>query len=516
MQFPAFGESEFFDCRENRNARVITLPGSERAKFDAYCDLLQSEGFSLKEIRSDSIRSFGAFSREEEGVFLNYYENTGELTIVEEVDCRYFTYRDTNLDASANPQITQISLEDFGLSYVIRLSDGRFIVIDGGWNFEPDQEKLFRCLSEGAAEQIPVIAAWILTHPHSDHYHCFIGFLDRYGDRVQVEKVLLNFPEAEDLEHYPAFAKADPRVDYDSSEAKNIPLMWDRIARCGAEVYTPHTGQRYRIGDADCEILSCMDDTLCRSYGINAGSLVVRMELAGQVILWTADTSFSIARIPERYGAYLKADILQVPHHGFQSGDAAGEISGYDLIQPKICFLPVSDYNAYTVFCAYREGTRHLMTNVGIEEMITGSVQRTVSLPYTPPAYAKADLARKFAEGQAAAGARTWIFGNLSTGREADFRFTFLNTTHIKANVGIELFFEDGSRKIRNIRALIPPTRMQTLNIIGEEVESETVWFRWLTLKTQGIPENVPFTVRFISDIPIVISHPDHREIYRT
>ena len=67
-------------------------------------------------------------------------------------------------------------------------------------------------------------------------------------------------------------------------------------------------------------------------------------------MLWTNDAAFSHAKLPERYGEYLKADILQIPHHGFQSGSAEAEISGYDLIRPRVCLLPVSDYCAYT-FC---------------------------------------------------------------------------------------------------------------------------------------------------------------------
>ena len=47
------------------------------------------------------------------------------------------------------PEITQIALEDFGMSYVIRLSDGRFIVIDGGRDFEPESDKLFKALNDG-------------------------------------------------------------------------------------------------------------------------------------------------------------------------------------------------------------------------------------------------------------------------------------------------------------------------------------------------------------------------------
>ena len=83
--------------------------------------------------------------------------------------------------------------------------------------------------------------------------------------------------------------------------------------KCGAKVYMPHTGQKYIIGDAVLEILSSIDDTIHVSDDINPTSLFIRMELGGQVILWSADASYSHGFIPERYGNFLKADILQIP-----------------------------------------------------------------------------------------------------------------------------------------------------------------------------------------------------------
>ena len=62
-------------------------------------------------------------------------------------------------DAVTAPQITQLEQEDYGMSYVIRLSDGRFIVIDGGNNFEPDIDRLMNCLKAGSNSEKPVIAS---------------------------------------------------------------------------------------------------------------------------------------------------------------------------------------------------------------------------------------------------------------------------------------------------------------------------------------------------------------------
>ena len=209
-------------------------------------------------------------------------------------------------------------------------------------DLEPDADELFKTIKEGSPDEKPVIAAWILTHAHSDHFHCVMPFMDKYGELVTVERFMYNFPERDDLEHYPKLKHKDKRF-VDSSIYTNIPLMEERIAKCGAKVYMPHTGQKYIIGDAVLEILSSIDDTIHVSDDINPTSLFIRMELGGQVILWSADASYSDGCIPDRYADYLKADILQIPHHGFGMGNPKKEIEGYEYIKPETCFLPVSD-----------------------------------------------------------------------------------------------------------------------------------------------------------------------------
>ncbi|MBQ9131095.1 MAG: MBL fold metallo-hydrolase, partial [Clostridia bacterium] len=414
IRIPAFGETNVIKTQVNEGTAVYAFSDTEDTAFAAYCQLLEQNGYQQREARAAEGRQYAAYQKEDRGVFLTAYATTGELRIVTEEGCLYFSLSDTAGEARVVPQITQIALEDFGMSYVIRLPDGRFIVIDGGRNFEPDQDKLFARLCKDAEGDTPVIAAWIMTHPHDDHFHCFNGFMERYGHRVFIERFLLNFPEADDFEHYPKLA-------YDNKEAGSngscvdVPVMLAYMQGTGAPIYTPRTGQIYRVGDAVLEILSCMDDTVHVSQNINASALVIRMELGGQTVLWATDASFEWSKLPERYGTYLKSDILQIPHHGFQCGSADAEIAGYDYIRPRVCFLPASDYNAYAVFCTYRQGTRHLMTCDYVQEIITGDAERTVTLPYTPPGHAKEELRRKFRSGLDSAGARTWIFTGLST-----------------------------------------------------------------------------------------------------
>lgn len=516
FSIPAFEEPLYHLERENNTATVLSVENVGARLFDAYSELLLSHGFEKKEERIRTSQSYAAFAKGSLGVFLNHFGNTRELRLVTEENCRYFDFCDQSAPTFLAPSISQFPLEDFGLCYVVRLGDGRFVIFDGGCGFDPDIERLHAHLTENATGDRPVIAAWIMTHPHGDHYRAFNHFMRRFADEVELQKVLLNFPEADDLVHYPALEKNDARFDYPTAPMINVPIMFDLIEKSGAELFMLHTGQTYQIGDATFEVLSCLDDTIHASQNINAISLVLRMELGSQVTLWCTDAAMSIARIPERYGSYLKSDILQIPHHGFQSGTAEAEIAAYDLIRPDVCLLPVSEYNAFTRFCTFREGTRHLMRDLDVSELITGDSYRTLTLPYRAPSTAKAALARRFTEGLENNGARTWIFSDLSTALESDFVFTLLNTTNFDATVWIELYFDNRKRTVQNIKLTMPSMALKTINVTGNDVEHNAVFFNWMSIEQRGIPENVPFAVRFLSDRPIVVTHKSHAPAFYT
>lgn len=514
VQFPAFAEDNFTQNQANNTSTVVNLMQVDGNHFSKYCRLLESNGYTQKQYRELGGNIYAAYQNKTGGIFLNYYHALKEINIAIEENCRYFDYIDTCGEAVVDPQITQLYMDDFGMSYAVRLSDGRFLVIDGGYNLQRDAQRLLQCLQEGTAYPTPVVAAWLFTHPHRDHYHCFNTFVELYGDKVKIEKVLYNFPEADDFAHYPELKNEDWRLEH-SSDVYNIPLMKRNVEKLGISTYMVHTGQVYQIGDAVCEILSCMDDTIFRTRDVNASSVVVRMELGGQVILWAADAAFDLDRLPQRYGSYLKADIMQVPHHGFGCGDDGVMMQGYDYIAPKVCLMPVSDNDAFNAICTFRESTRYLMTRLDLDELIIGEPQRTITLPYTAPLWAKAALHNRYLAGLDNNGSTAWMFTGLNTSQKEDFEFCFMNTTAGKAEVTADIFFADGGKAIRFISITVPGETYRKICITDEkQVVMDKVFFNFDTIARKGIPENAPFAVRFISDRPIVVSHDRHTAAY--
>ncbi|MBE7013588.1 MAG: MBL fold metallo-hydrolase [Ruminococcaceae bacterium] len=513
------------DCKnvyENvikENHIVINCTGTHFEEYNLYCANLKKEGFTLKEQRKNGTHSYSSYEKDKLCVFLNYFENIKELSIVFEENCNYFNYLDEYKGQVTTPSVTQIGLEDFGMSYAIRLTDSRFIIIDGGWDLEPDADKLYNYIKENSEDEKPVIAAWIMTHEHIDHYRCFNVFMRKYGLYVTVEKMLFNFKEHKDmLEEYFTDRKPDIKGEYsfeDSSESHHISIMLDIVEEFKIKTYIPHTGQCYKIGDAVCEFLSTVDDMYYFTTNTNSHSLVFKMTLAGQEILWTGDASFSDSKLSAKYGEKLKSDILQVPHHGFGCGKEEEQIICYNYIKPSVCFLPVSDYNAYVKFCLYKKGTRHLMLNADIDELITGDETRTIILPYYPENYKKNQIKNNFLDGYKSSGSTVWVFTDLDTKNAEDFNFTFLNMTVFENTVSAELYFENAKDLITNIEIKIPAKSFKKICITdANDVNVNSAYFNWHSLNIKGIPENEKFAVRFIANEPIVISHDKHKAAY--
>ena len=514
LKLPKFKGKEMFVSRVNRSAEIAKLTETVAESFGFYLDFYLGEDYEIKEQRDNGVYRYAALKNGTSAAFLNYFYLSNELYIVCEENCNYFNFKDTCGEHHGQPQITQLSLLDYGMSYAIKLSDGRFILIDGGNRFERDVDWLWKHLKSQSPTEKPVIACWIMTHAHSDHFHAFIGMQDRYADEYVVQSFILNFMEIDD-ERFPGADKTDPRFSYNTSNAVNIPLMFEKIKETGAPVFMAHTGQIYNIGDAKIEMLSGLDETVdFMRANINATSLVFKMELGGQIILWTGDATFSEARLPQRYGDYIKSDIMQVPHHGFEGPiDPKVELEGYVLNNAETCFLPVNKNNAYVAIDTYHVGPRYLFQYADVE-VITGEDEKTITLPYTPPAYRKLENRVNFRDGLAKSGATTWYFTGLNYENEEDVTFDILKTAGwVNASVGIQLIFFD---KQKNLNMRISLKRgNHRINLADKESGIfDGNWESWNSLKTKGLEENGEFAVKFTSNIPIVISNKKHTAAY--
>lgn len=201
-----------------------------------------------------------------------------------------------------------------GMGYAVLLEDGTWLIWDGG--YPCDAETLFAYLYDRSP--LPghrvVISAWILTHSHFDHYGCFRSFTRLYADRVQVRYFLLNPPEKNDAIINPE--TVDPFLTVD------FPELLSRYP--GACAVRARAGQRLVLHGAELEILQTFEDVLPRQMNwLNEASMVTRLHIAGQSVLFTADCEIQGDAALILLGDGLQSDILQVAHHAYSGGSSA-------------------------------------------------------------------------------------------------------------------------------------------------------------------------------------------------
>lgn len=515
---PAFGETNFTDLQSTKSTRVVNICDVDKKAFSDYCQLFANSGCIEKEKREQECFTYAAYAFEGWGIFLNYYDNLRELNIVMEENTPYFAFNDCAGEFKVAPQITQIALEDYGMSYAIRLSDGRFVMIDGGTNFVPDTEYLMEFLGKNSPYEKPVVAAWFFTHPDCDHFFLFNDFMDNYADDVVVQKIIMNFPDVDSPNYSQLMAVVRIGNNGDGvTQNEHYHRLLQHIEKQGICLFVPRCGQIYRIGDAAFEIFSCQDNIPRETRKFNSISLIFRMELAGQTALWTGDAHMDEARMLLRFGNYLKSDFMQIPHHGFNAGDSDIAIASYETIKPSVCFLPGSTQESFCDFSTYVPQVEYIFTKLGVDEVISGTPQRTLTLPYMPSPNAKKELERVYRKGRECSGANMWVFTGLNTGRKEDFRFSVLNTTYMPAKVSVELYFEDKKAAVHDIRFTAQPLTCKEVCIVDEkDVDIRARVLDRDTLAVKGYPENAPFAVRFMCETPIIVSHADHMPAYHT
>ena len=231
------------------------------------------------------------------------------------------------------PIFTQIGLKSGGMSYVLRLCDGSFLLIDGGNPSDVDVENLYSFLKKDLpCGEKPRIAMWFFTHAHSDHIGLAVKFLKKYKNCVEISSFAHQFPDCDKIN-----VACDLPAEKEMMQALLTEIENDYPE---ATVYYMHTGQRYYFDGAVLEVLYSQDNSFPSLYfSLNDTSVVTRLKFdSGKSVMLLADASHHISRqLAASYGASLKSDYLQVAHHGLIGGD----IELYRLINPDVCLWPV-------------------------------------------------------------------------------------------------------------------------------------------------------------------------------
>ena len=224
-----------------------------------------------------------------------------------------------------------------GMSYLMQLADGRFVVVDGGPYDPKDADDLLELMkglmpvTDGAScsDEKPTIAMWIFSHAHADHMALAIDFLRRYHEAVNLELVAYNFPDFSRIlmSHEAPGGMLDMHLQFKETVEKYFP---------GAATWIFHTGQKLALANADFEILYTHEDYYPEDFAYgNDTSSAFRIKTEGKTLMMMGDCDPILCQfMADVYGRELKSDILQLSHHGFNG--ACMDLN--QAIDPDICF----------------------------------------------------------------------------------------------------------------------------------------------------------------------------------
>lgn len=340
--FATSGSIVYNDCADQ--STLLTATNATADEYQTYLQKLETNGYvkvmeDRKILNSDNKAAI--YSNGKYLISTNFIATNNTVKIaIEPTNCntveavnKYLSAFDTEFSAKSNicePLFLSVGLSvsenksdvgyyNTGLSYILRLSDGSFIIIDGGDSAAANDHagRIYSILKYYAPDKENIrIAAWIITHPHSDHARAFLEFCGSFlGDstyKVTLEKVVANIPNYEDI----MASLSNTHLLINSSLRNSFAACKTR----GTDIYKAHTGQVYNFCGATVELFYTYDVSMPQKLAKgmdNTFSLGFMISFEGEKFLINGDmTSIGIIAVNQMYGANLKCDFVQVPHHG--------------------------------------------------------------------------------------------------------------------------------------------------------------------------------------------------------
>ena len=333
--------------------------------YDSYLAKIEKSGFEKYTDHAMAGCKFATYTSDEYMINLGFYDFYNEVRmIIEPADAPKPELKSENkYEKVTDSQITMLGLEyeksegafaSNGLSVLIRLEDGRFIVVDGGFNRAACANQLVSAIKEqsSAYTDTPVIAAWIITHSHGDH-NGMINSHHKKFEGITVERFLVNFmsedERAESMETYPD--------NWSDGEGGGFPNTYKAAEALGADIHKIHVGQVFHMADLKMEVLYTLESfgpKTCNA--LNTTSTVIKMTFTNNgnetTYLCTGDATGNGMQISANmYGDFMQCDIVQTCHHGYSTwGNDKGMIEAYTKVNAELVLWPqgLNAYHNYT------------------------------------------------------------------------------------------------------------------------------------------------------------------------
>lgn len=302
--------------------------GANKEDYDAYCAKLVACGFELYTSNSANGNSFALYFDGENIVNVSHisYKDVDKYVV------RNVSYLLISVDSVKNSllpckaekheEITTVKFSVVGFTaFTVRLTDGRFIVIDGGM----DRERIYNTLcAQNVLGGKPVVAAWLFSHAHGDHMNGFYHTLEDHADDVVIERIIHSFPGEELYLPYKNYMEGAPNIEGEWMSRRNNKMhayITEKMPDCRYTV--AHAGQIFEYAGVRIEVLQTSENLYRKQmFDSNMSSVIYMLTTPDGKLLVLGDAVDGSSKILRKiYGKALACDAVILAHHAYNGGD---------------------------------------------------------------------------------------------------------------------------------------------------------------------------------------------------
>ena len=312
----------------------VTYENTNREEFEAYQEKLVAAGYTKYTENKIGTVEFVTYVNGTQTTHLQFRPDESAVTLNIFRD-QYVPAAEpaayTTLARSSVSYIRRYGFDGWGLSMILQVADGSFIIVDGGKSDATDRNNMIKFMKDHkpAEHEKPIVSLWLMTHPHEDHVEMFAYDAGIFAQHVEVKMLGYNIP-IEPCSEVDATGRYWNEYYHHALEAKRAEFFPDAV------VWTAHTGQKLYVADAEIEILYTHEDYYPGAiYSANDCNTTYRVTVDGVSYIALGDSDRGNAEMTRMYGSALQADMVQASHHGIN-----GPAEMYQAIDAKIVFWP--------------------------------------------------------------------------------------------------------------------------------------------------------------------------------